>query len=103
MRAAVPAEWLATVRSLRTIDAATVIPGHGFIENGRAMNASLSEFEQALAHIIAEATRLFESGVSVEAAVRQANWGRYASWTASDRNAPVAIQRVYDALAGKLP
>jgi glyoxylase-like metal-dependent hydrolase (beta-lactamase superfamily II) len=102
MRAAVPAEWLATVRSLRTIDAATVIPGHGFIEDGRAMTASLAEFEQALAHIIAEATRLFKGGVTVENAVKQADWGRYASWTAADRNARVAIQRVYDALSGKL-
>jgi glyoxylase-like metal-dependent hydrolase (beta-lactamase superfamily II) len=102
MRAAVPAEWVQTVKNLGALDAATVIPGHGFIEDGPAMKASLAEFERALEHIIAEATRLYKAGVSADAAVAQANWGPYAAWTASDRNAPVAIQRVYDALAGKL-
>ena len=46
MRAAVPAEWIQTVRNLRAIDANTVIPGHGSIEDGPAMKASLAEFEK---------------------------------------------------------
>ena len=102
MRAAVPAEWIQTVKSLRTIDANTVIPGHGFVEDGPAMNASLAEFERALEYIVGEATRLKKAGVPADAAARQANWGPYAGWTASDRNAQVAIQRVYDAIDGKL-
>jgi len=102
MRAAVPAEWVQTVRNIRAIDANTIIPGHGYVEDGPAMKASLAEFEKALQHIVAEATRLHASGASVEAATKQANWGPYAAWTATDRNAPVAIQRVYDAIDGKL-
>jgi glyoxylase-like metal-dependent hydrolase (beta-lactamase superfamily II) len=102
MRAAVPAEWIQTVKNLLALDTSTVIPGHGFIEDGPVMKASLAEFEKSLEHIVAEATRLNKAGVSVEAATKQANWGPYAAWTASDRNAQVAIQRVYDALAGKL-
>jgi glyoxylase-like metal-dependent hydrolase (beta-lactamase superfamily II) len=102
MRAAVPAEWIATVKSLRSIDANTVIPGHGFIEDGPAMKKSLAEFDEALQLIVSEATRLHNAGVSVEAATTQANWGPYAAWTATDRNAQVAVQRVYDAIDGKL-
>jgi len=102
MRAAVPTEWIQTVKNLRQLDASTVIPGHGFVEDGTVMTASLAEFEKSLEHITAEATRLHNAGVSVEAATKQANWGPYASWTAADRNASVAIQRVYDALEGKL-
>ena len=102
MRAAVPAEWIQTVKNLREIDANTVIPGHGGIEDGPAMKTSLAEFERALEHIVTEATRLHKAGVAPEAAVKQANWGPYASWTATDRNAQVAIQRVYDAIEGKL-
>ena len=102
MRAAVPAEWIQTVKNLRAIDANTIVPGHGFIENGPAMKASLADFEGALQHIVAEATRLHKTGASVEAATKQANWGPYAAWTASDRNAQVAVQRVYDAIDGKL-
>ena len=102
MRAAVPAEWIQTVKSLRGIDANTVIPGHGFIEDGPTMKASLAEFEKALQFIVAEATRLHKTGAPADSASKQANWGPYAAWTASDRNAPVAIQRVYDAIDGKL-
>ena len=102
MRAAVPAEWIATVKSLRSIDADTVIPGHGFIEDGPTMKKSLAEFDQALELIVAEATRLHKAGVPVEAAAKQADWGPVAAWTAADRNAQVAVQRVYDAIDGKL-
>lgn len=102
MRAAVPAEWIQTIKNIRAIDANTIIPGHGVIEDGPAMKASLAEFEKALQHIVAEATRLRTAGLSIDAAMKQANWGPYAAWTASDRNGPVALQRVYDAIDGKL-
>lgn len=102
MRAAIPAEWIQTVKNIMAIDADIVIPGHGFIEDGQAMKTSLAEFEKALEYIVAEATRLRETGVPIEAASKHANWGPYAAWTASDRNGPVAIQRVYDAIDGKL-
>jgi glyoxylase-like metal-dependent hydrolase (beta-lactamase superfamily II) len=102
MRAAVPAEWIRTVANIRRIDADTVIPGHGAVEDGPAMKASLADFERALQHIIAEATCLHGTGATVEAAARQADWGPYAAWTASDRNSTVALQRVYDAIDGKL-
>ena len=102
MRAAIPVEWIQTVKALRVIDANMIVPGHGFIDAGPSMKASLAEFEAALVHIVAEATRLKKSGSTVEAAAKQANWGTYAAWTASDRNGPVAVQRVYDAIDGKL-
>lgn len=102
MRAAVPSEWIQTVRNVLKIDASTVIPGHGFVEDGPAMKASLVEFNKSLEFIVAEATRLHNAGATVEAATKQANWGPYAAWTATDRNASVAIQRVYDELDGKL-
>lgn len=102
MRAAVPAEWIQTVKNLRAIDASTVIPGHGFIEDGPTMKASLAEFENALQYVVTEATRLHKSGIPVDAATTQADWRAYAAWTARDRNGPVAVQRVYDALDGKL-
>jgi glyoxylase-like metal-dependent hydrolase (beta-lactamase superfamily II) len=102
MRAAVPAQWIQTVRRLRELDVNTVVPGHGFIEDGAKMKASLAEFEKALQHIVAEATRLHKTGATADNAASQANWGPFADWTARDRNASVAVQRVYDAIDGKL-
>ena len=101
MRAAVPAEWIQTLKNIRSIDANTIIPGHGVIEDGPAMKASLAEFDKALQYIVAEATRLHKAGAAIDAAASQANWGPYAAWTASDRNGPVAVQRVYDAIDGE--
>ena len=102
MRAAVPSEWIQTVKNVGRIDASTVIPGHGYIEDGAKMKASLADFEKSLEFIVTEATRLHKAGLSVEAAAKQTNWGPYGAWTATDRNASVAIQRVYDELDGKL-
>jgi glyoxylase-like metal-dependent hydrolase (beta-lactamase superfamily II) len=102
MRASVPSEWIQTVKNISRIDSKTVIPGHGYVEDGPVMKASLAEFQQSLEHIVAEATRLYKAGSNVEAATKQANWGPYSAWTAADRNAPVAIQRVYDEADGKL-
>jgi cyclase len=102
MRAAVPSEWIQTVKNIMRIDSTIVIPGHGYLEDGPTMKASLAEFEKSLESIVAEATRLHKAGISVEAATKQANWGAYGAWTAADRNAGVAIQRVYDELDGKL-
>jgi cyclase len=102
MRAAVPSEWIATVKNVMRIDATMIVPGHGYIEDAAAMKRSLAEFGTSLEFIVAEATRLHKAGLSVEAAPKQANWGPYAAWVASDRNAAVAIQRVYDELDGKL-
>jgi glyoxylase-like metal-dependent hydrolase (beta-lactamase superfamily II) len=102
MRAAVPVEWIQTVGNIREIAADIVIPGHGVVEDGPATKASLAEFESALRHILAEATRLKNAGVPLDAAIKQANWGPYGGWTARDRNGPVAVQRVYDALDGNL-
>ena len=102
MRAAVPSEWIQTVKNVREIDANIIIPGHGFVEEGPAMKASLAEFEKALRYIVAEATRLHRAGASVDTAMKEANWGPYTAWTASDRNARVAIQRVYDEIDGRL-
>lgn len=102
MRAAVPAEWIETLRNIRKIDADIIIPGHGVIGDGPAMKTSLEEFEKAVQYVITEATRLHTTGAAIDVANRQANWGPYAAWTASDRNGPIALQRVYDAIDGKL-
>jgi cyclase len=102
MRAAVPSEWLHTVRELRKLKADTVIPGHGAVDAHRTLAAELESFERSLEYIIGEVTRARKTGATVEAAQKSITWGPYANWTAADRNASVAIQRIYDEAAGKL-
>jgi glyoxylase-like metal-dependent hydrolase (beta-lactamase superfamily II) len=102
MRAAVPSEWVRTVKQLRKVDATTVIPGHGAIDNLPQLTAELAAFERSLEYVIAEVTRVRQTGATVDAAQKQINWGPYANWIAADRNGPVAVQRIYDEAAGTL-
>ena len=103
MRTAYPREWIRTLQNVSKLDAEVVIPGHGFVETPALLKSELVEFSKALEYVVTEATRLHRLGLTVEEALKQANWGPYESWTGKDRNAPIAMQRVYDDLNGKLP
>ncbi len=67
MRAAVPSEWLRTVKELRKVNADTVIPGHGAIDDPSKLTTELAAFERSLEYVIAEVTRVRQTGASVEA------------------------------------
>jgi hypothetical protein len=62
----------------------------------------LVAFRESLRAVIAEVTRLRARGLSVEEAVKQAQWGPYASWFLAEQQAPIAVRKVYDELAGTL-
>lgn len=102
LRAAVPSEWVETLKKIQKVDATTFIPGHGFVDDPEVLKQELASFGQALDYIIAEVTRLHVAGTPVEAAQKQVNWGPYADWPLVDRNGATAVQRVYDELDGKL-
>jgi glyoxylase-like metal-dependent hydrolase (beta-lactamase superfamily II) len=98
MRSAYPADWLASLDRAIAMKAAIYIPGHGFTEDGPVSREEIVAFRRALAAVIAEATRLYKAGVSVEGAVSQANWGEYASWTLAASQGPIAVRKVYESL-----
>ena len=102
MRSAYPSEWLKALDHAEAIGADLYIAGHGFTESGPVSKEELRAYHKALAAVIAEATRLHNAGVPVEDAVKQANWGEYASWTLASSQGPIAIRRVYEELDGKL-
>ena len=102
MRTAWPTEWMSTLKAVAKIDANILVPGHGFIEDPKVMRDEFAQFSKALEYVVGEATRLHKTGVTVEEALKQANWGQYEQWTSKDRNAAIAMQRVYDELDGKL-
>ena len=102
MRTAYPSEWIATLEKVAAIDATTIVPGHGFVEEPATLRSDFAAFRRAMGSVVAEAMRLHQLGLSVRDAVAQARWGEYGTWTGRDRNAPIAIQRVYDEMDGKL-
>lgn len=102
MRAAVPTAWIATLKKVQQVDARLIVPGHGFVDDPAVMKDELASFVKVMEFTVAEITRLHNAGASVDAALKQANWGPYSAWPVFDRNGQTAVQRVYDELDGKL-
>jgi len=102
MRSAYPSEWVRVIDRALALDVDLFVPGHGFIEAARVSREELVEFRKALQFVIAEVTALKARGLSVDDAVRQANWGPYAEWFLRDQQAPIAVRKVYEELEGRL-
>jgi cyclase len=102
MRSAYPSEWLQALDRAEAMKAEVYVAGHGFTESGPVSRQEIREYHKALAAVIAEATRLHNAGVPVDDAVKQANWGEYASWTLAASQGPIALRKVYEELDGKL-
>jgi len=102
MRSAYPSDWLKSLDRAEKMDVNLYIAGHGFTEDAKVAKEELHEYHKALRYVIEEATRLYKAGVPVDEAVKQANWGPYASWTLAGSQGPIAIRKVYEELSGKL-
>jgi len=102
MRSAYPGEWLRALDRAEKMNVDLYIPGHGFTEDAAVSKDELHAYHRALQSVIGEATRLYQAGVPVEEAVKQANWGEYASWTLASSQGPIAIRKVYQELSGQL-
>ena len=102
MRSAYPHEWLGALTRAAQMDVNTYVPGHGFTEAPSVSREELRAYHQALEAVIAEATRLHNTGLSVDDAIKEAKFAAYGSWTLAGSQAPIAIRRVYDELDGKL-
>jgi cyclase len=102
MRSAYPTEWLGALTKAEQMNADTYIAGHGFTESARVSKEEIRAYHRALEAVIAEATRLHKAGIPADEAIKQANFGEYASWTLSSSQGPIAIRKVYEELDGKL-
>jgi cyclase len=102
MRSAYPSDWLRALDRAERMNVDLYIPGHGFTETAAVSKEELHNFHRALQSVIDEATRLYEAGIPVEDAIKQANWGEYKSWTLAGSQGPIAIRKVYEELSGKL-
>lgn len=102
MRSAYPTEWVRTIDKALAMKVDRFVPGHGFVEAPKASREELVTFRGALVAVITEVTRLHALGLSVDDAIKQANWGEYTEWFLSDQQAPIALRKVYEELDGKL-
>ena len=103
MRSAYPSEWVGVVDKALKMDVTTYVPGHGFVEQPAASREELQNYRKALAAVIAEVKRLHAAGLSVDDAIKQANFGEYQEWKLHESQRPIAIRKIYEELDGKLP
>ena len=103
MRSAYPSEWVAMIEAAQALDADTYLPGHGFVDSPEVLAEELETYRQAVAQVIAEATRLHAAGAGLEEAVEQANFGDLENWSLRASQAARALGRVYMELDGELP
>ena len=102
MRSAYPTEWVATIDKALALPVDRFVPGHGFIEEPAASREELVTFQQALRAVIAETRRLHALGLRADAAVQKASWGPYGEWFLADQQAPIAVNKVFEEIEGKL-
>ncbi len=103
MRSAYPSEWVAMIEAAQALDVDTYVPGHGFVDSPEVLAEELETYRQAVAHVIAEATRLHAAGVPLEDAIEQADFGELESWSLRSSQGSRALGRVYMELNGELP
>jgi glyoxylase-like metal-dependent hydrolase (beta-lactamase superfamily II) len=102
MRSAYPSEWLKALDNAWKMDVNLYIAGHGFTENARVAKEELYNYHKATKYVIDEVTRLYKAGVPEAEAIKQANWGEYASWSLAKSQGPIAVRKIYEELSGKL-
>jgi cyclase len=102
MRSAYPTEWLKALDRAEAMKAEIYIAGHGFTESGPVSKEELREYHKALEAVIAEAARLSQAGLTVDEAIKKANFGAYSDWTLAKSQGPIAIRKVYEDLDGRL-
>ena len=102
MRSAYPTEWLGALDKAAKMDVNLYIAGHGFTESPRVAKEELYNYRQATKAVIDEVTRLYQAGVSENDALKQANFGEYASWSLAKSQGPIAVHKIYEELSGKL-
>ena len=103
LRSAYPSEWVAMIEAAQALDVDTYVPGHGFVDSPELLAEELETYRQAVAQVIAEATRFHEAGVPLEDAIEQADFGELGNWSLRSSQAPRALGRVYMELNGELP
>lgn len=103
MRSAYPSEWAKTIDAALAVPNVTrYIPGHGFIEEAAVSREELVTFRDAITRVIGEVKRLKGLGLTVDDAIKQANWGDLGGWFLASQQGPIAVRRVWAELDGTL-
>lgn len=102
MITAYPTEWLAVLDRAAEMDADTFIAGHGIRGSIDYSREQLLAHRRAVAQVIEEVRRLRASGLDVDDAVEQADFGALSQLADYVYQAERAVRRVWAELSGEL-
>ena len=102
MRTAYPSEWIDMLRAAEAMEVETYVPGHGFVDDPATLARELTTYREAVERVVAEGRRLHGTGVPLERAMEEAEFGPLESWSLRSSQGPRAIQQVYAELDGEL-
>jgi glyoxylase-like metal-dependent hydrolase (beta-lactamase superfamily II) len=103
MRSATPTTWIATAKkALAMKDVRTYVPAHGEILTGPQTRQGFEKYVKAMEDVVANVKGMHDKGLSLDEALKQVNWGPYASWPMAQQQGQIAIKRVYMELNGEL-
>lgn len=102
MRSAYPSEWVEVLRTAEAMDADTYVAGHGIRGSIDYSPEGLVRYRQAVEQVIAEVRRLRESGLDLDTAIEQADFGALSQQADYVYQMERAVRRVWAELAGEL-
>lgn len=102
MRAAYPSDWVEVLLTAEAMDADTYVAGHGVRGSIDYSPEGLVRYRQAVEQVIAEVRRLRESGLDLDTAIEQANFGALSQQADYVYQVERAVRRVWAELAGEL-
>jgi len=101
-RSAFAREWLVAMDAAEELKPDIYIPGHGFVDSPEILEEEWFEYKNHLQVVLDEVTRLHNSGLSVDEAIDQADFGPYNDWSGADSQGPIGIRRIYAELNGEI-
>ena len=102
MITAYPSEWVEVLRTAEAMDADTYVAGHGIRGSIDYSREGLVRYRQAVEQVIEEVRRLRESGLDLDAAIEQADFGALSQQADYVYQMERAVRRVWAELAGEL-
>lgn len=102
MITAYPSEWVEVLRTAEAMDADTYVAGHGVRGSIDYSPEGLVRYRQAVEQVIAEVRRLRESGLALDDAIEQADFGALSQQADYVYQVERAVRRVWAELAGEL-
>lgn len=102
MITAYPSEWVEVLRTAEAMDVDTYVAGHGIRGSIDYSREGLVRYRGAVEQVIAEVRRLRESGLDLDTAIEQADFGALSQQADYVYQVERAVRRVWAELAGEL-